>query len=106
MPPSIETGIIKTRSQIAAAAAASNVAVQKATAVVANTAQDHAAIAAAFEAKEQAKRDQLTESVPSILPWDDLDSVELDDPMSASEYVIDIFHYLKELEVNNRTIEM
>jgi G2/mitotic-specific cyclin 1/2 len=31
--------------------------------------------------------------------WDDLDAEDWDDPAMASEYVVDVCHYLKEAEV-------
>ena len=31
--------------------------------------------------------------------WDDLDAEDADDPLMVSEYVVEIFEYLKEVEV-------
>jgi len=39
------------------------------------------------------------EADPDNSPWDDLDEEDNDDPLMVSEYVHDIFKYLKQLEV-------
>lgn len=31
--------------------------------------------------------------------WDDLDAEDADDPLMVSEYVVDIFQYMRQLEV-------
>ena len=36
---------------------------------------------------------------PETSPWDDLDAEDIDDPLMVSEYVQDIFLYMKKLEV-------
>ena len=40
------------------------------------------------------------EADPEDSHWDDLDFDDLDDPLMVSEYVVDIFKYLKEVEVS------
>ncbi|KAJ7753924.1 cyclin-like protein [Mycena maculata] len=40
------------------------------------------------------------EADPDSDLWDDLDAADFDDPAMASEYVVDIQHYLKESELN------
>lgn len=42
---------------------------------------------------------QVKEVDPNGDDWDDLDADDADDPLMVSEYVMDIFHYLKEVEV-------
>lgn len=32
--------------------------------------------------------------------WDDLDAEDAEDPLMVSEYVVDIFNYMRQLEVN------
>lgn len=39
------------------------------------------------------------EADPENSPWDDLDADDADDPLMVSDYVIDIFNYLKQTEV-------
>lgn len=39
------------------------------------------------------------EADPETSPWDDLDADDSDDPLMVSEYVVDIFKYLKQVEV-------
>lgn len=41
----------------------------------------------------------LPEADPESSPWDDLDAVDINDPLMVSEYVQDIFQYLKNIEV-------
>lgn len=38
---------------------------------------------------------------PETEDWDDLDAEDKDDPLMVSEYVVDIFNYLKEVEVSH-----
>ena len=42
---------------------------------------------------------ELPEADPESSPWDDLDAVDTNDPLMVSEYVQDIFQYLKHVEV-------
>ena len=42
---------------------------------------------------------ELPEADPESSPWDDLDAVDVNDPLMVSEYVQDIFQYLKQIEV-------
>ena len=42
---------------------------------------------------------ELPEADPESSPWDDLDAVDTNDPLMVSEYVQDIFQYLKHIEV-------
>jgi G2/mitotic-specific cyclin 2 len=39
------------------------------------------------------------EADPECSAWDDLDADDLDDPLMVSEYVVEIFQYLKQVEV-------
>ncbi|KAG6909910.1 hypothetical protein DXG01_014430 [Tephrocybe rancida] len=39
------------------------------------------------------------EADPETSPWDDLDADDADDPLMISEYVVDIFNYLKQIEI-------
>ncbi|KAF8189887.1 cyclin-like protein [Mycena galopus ATCC 62051] len=39
------------------------------------------------------------EADPEVSPWDDLDADDADDPVMVSEYVVDIFKYLKQVEL-------
>ncbi|KAJ7234626.1 cyclin-like protein [Mycena haematopus] len=39
------------------------------------------------------------EADPELSPWDDLDADDADDPVMVSEYVVDIFKYLKQAEL-------
>ena len=41
----------------------------------------------------------LPEADPESSPWDNLDAVDINDPLMVSEYVQDIFQYLKHIEV-------
>lgn len=36
---------------------------------------------------------------PPVQDWDDLDAEDADDPMMMSEYVVEIFEYMKEIEI-------
>jgi G2/mitotic-specific cyclin 2 len=42
---------------------------------------------------------ELPEVDPESSPWEDLDAVDINDPLMVSEYVQDIFQYLKHIEV-------
>lgn len=42
---------------------------------------------------------EMPEADPESSPWDDLDTDDTDDPLMVSEYVQDIFQYLKQVEV-------
>ena len=42
---------------------------------------------------------ELPEADPEDSPWDDLDAVDTNDPLMVSEYVQDIFQYMKHIEV-------
>ena len=42
---------------------------------------------------------EMPEADPENSPWDDLDADDTDDPLMVSEYVQDIFQYLKQVEV-------
>jgi len=42
---------------------------------------------------------ELPEADPETSPWDDLDAVDINDPLMVSEYVQDIFQYLKHIEL-------
>lgn len=44
------------------------------------------------------------EADPEGSQWEDLDADDSDDPLMVSEYVIDIFNYLKQIEVCTRSI--
>ena len=46
-----------------------------------------------------ARKRQKTDEKQAIQEWDDLDSDDKLDPVMASEYVVEIFEYLRELEV-------
>jgi len=50
-------------------------------------------------AAEMATFAEEEEADPEDSAWDDLDADDSDDPLMVSEYVQDIFHYLKEVEV-------
>ena len=46
------------------------------------------------------KRSTTPEADPEGDQWDDLDAEDTDDPLMVSEYVHEIFSYLKEVEVS------
>jgi hypothetical protein len=54
--------------------------------------------AARIEA-ELAAYDEEPEADPEGSQWDDLDADDNDDPLMVSEYVVEIFQYLKQIEV-------
>ncbi|KAG6887855.1 hypothetical protein C0992_010459 [Termitomyces sp. T32_za158] len=39
------------------------------------------------------------EADPEVSQWDDLDADDADDPLMVSDYVVEIFNYLKEIEI-------
>jgi G2/mitotic-specific cyclin 2 len=51
------------------------------------------------EVEKAVREDVVPEADPDGDQWDDLDAEDADDPLMVSEYVNDIFHYLKEVEV-------
>ena len=46
------------------------------------------------------------EADPDGADWVDLDAEDGDDPLMVSEYVVEIFHYLKEVEVRHHLIDI
>lgn len=56
-------------------------------------------IAARIAAELENYAEEL-EADPEGPQWEDLDSDDIDDPLMVSEYVVDIFKYLKQVEVN------
>lgn len=59
---------------------------------------EEAVIAARIAAELEAYADE-PEADPENSPWDDLDADDADDPLMVSEYVVDIFKYLRQVEV-------
>ena len=57
------------------------------------------AIAQKHEMDVEERRVKKTKTVQD---WDDLDAEDEDDPLMVSEYVVDIFNYLKKVEVMTR----
>jgi hypothetical protein len=55
--------------------------------------------AASITAEIEAYADDA-EADPEHSAWEDLDADDIDDPLMVSEYVVDIFKYLKEVEVS------
>lgn len=55
-------------------------------------------IAARIAAELEAYADEV-EADPETSPWEDLDADDVDDPLMVSEYVVDIFKYLRLVEV-------
>jgi G2/mitotic-specific cyclin 1/2 len=55
-------------------------------------------IAARITAELEAYADEV-EADPETSSWDDLDADDVDDPLMVSEYVVDIFKYLRQVEV-------
>lgn len=49
--------------------------------------------------EEHAVKPEEQEADPQGDEWDDLDAEDADDPLMVSEYVVEIFNYLKEVEV-------
>ncbi|KIY48434.1 hypothetical protein FISHEDRAFT_65729 [Fistulina hepatica ATCC 64428] len=64
----------------------------------AQIAADEAAVEAALEAEMQEYADSEPEADPETSRWDDLDAQDDDDPAMVSEYVVEIFQYMRELE--------
>ncbi|KAJ7145359.1 g2/mitotic-specific cyclin cdc13 [Mycena crocata] len=56
-------------------------------------------ITARIAAELEAYANDEPEADPETSPWDDLDADDVDDPVMVSEYVVDIFNYLKQLEL-------
>ncbi|KAJ7136033.1 cyclin-like protein [Mycena epipterygia] len=56
-------------------------------------------ITARIAAELEAYANDEPEADPENSPWDDLDADDVDDPVMVSEYVVDIFNYLKKLEL-------
>jgi G2/mitotic-specific cyclin 1/2 len=56
-------------------------------------------ITARIAAELEAYANDEPEADPETSPWDDLDADDVDDPVMVSEYVVDIFNYLKQVEV-------
>jgi len=50
------------------------------------------------------KRSTTPEAEPDGDQWDDLDAEDADDPLMVSEYVTEIFAYLKEVEVSESSV--
>ncbi|KAJ7151126.1 g2/mitotic-specific cyclin cdc13 [Mycena filopes] len=57
------------------------------------------AVNARIAAELAAYADEEPEADPETSPWDDLDADDADDPVMVSEYVVDIFNYLKQIEL-------
>ncbi|XP_006463948.1 hypothetical protein AGABI2DRAFT_194588 [Agaricus bisporus var. bisporus H97] len=55
-------------------------------------------IAARIAAEIEAYADEV-EADPETSPWEDLDADDVDDPLMVSEYVVDIFKYLRQVEL-------
>ncbi|KAJ7787177.1 cyclin-like protein [Mycena olivaceomarginata] len=56
-------------------------------------------ITARIAAELEAYANDDPEADPETSPWDDLDADDADDPVMVSEYVVDIFKYLKQIEL-------
>lgn len=61
-------------------------------------AAEEAALAARITAELESYADEL-EADPENSPWDDLDADDVDDPLMVSEYVVEIFKYLRQYEL-------
>ncbi|KAF9445675.1 hypothetical protein P691DRAFT_795336 [Macrolepiota fuliginosa MF-IS2] len=59
---------------------------------------EEAVIAARIASELEAYADE-PEADPENSPWDDLDADDVDDPLMVSEYVVDIFKYLCQVEL-------
>ncbi|KAL9709903.1 G2/mitotic-specific cyclin [Leucoagaricus gongylophorus] len=55
-------------------------------------------LAARINAELEAYANEI-EADPENSPWDDLDADDVDDPLMVSEYVVDIFKYLRQVEL-------
>jgi hypothetical protein len=57
-----------------------------------------------FEEQVTADLEALADAEPEANPegdkWDDLHAEDADDPLMVSEYVVEIFQYMKEIEVS------
>ncbi|KAJ7695488.1 cyclin-like protein [Mycena rosella] len=56
-------------------------------------------ITARIAAELEAYANDEPEADPETSPWDDLDADDVGDPVMVSEYVVDIFNYLKQIEL-------
>ncbi|KAJ7627602.1 g2/mitotic-specific cyclin cdc13 [Mycena polygramma] len=56
-------------------------------------------ITARIAAELEAYANDEPEADPETSPWDDLDADDADDPVMVSEYVVDVFNYLKQVEL-------
>ncbi|KAJ6571760.1 cyclin-like protein [Mycena capillaripes] len=56
-------------------------------------------ITARIAAELEAYPNDEPEADPETSPWDDLDADDADDPVMVSEYVVDVFNYLKQVEL-------
>jgi len=65
-----------------------------------NQATEEVILAARINAELEAYANEI-EADPENSPWDDLDADDIDDPLMVSEYVVDIFKYLRQVEVCN-----
>ncbi|KAJ7057864.1 g2/mitotic-specific cyclin cdc13 [Mycena amicta] len=61
-------------------------------------------IAARIAAEIESYANGEPEADPESSPWEDLDAEDADDPVMVSEYVVDIFKYLKQVEWKMRGI--
>jgi len=61
---------------------------------------EEAFLTARINAELEAYANEI-EADPENSPWDDLDADDVDDPLMVSEYVVDIFKYLRQVEVCN-----
>lgn len=84
--------------QVAEDAEADRVFKKRRTSSVAPEAEEEEA-AAKITAEIEAYADEA-EADPERSPWDDLDADDIDDPLMVSEYVVEIFQYLKQVEVS------
>ena len=53
----------------------------------------------AVEEDDDVAENDVVQVVEDDQDWDDLDRDDNDDPLMVSEYVVEIFNYLKEVEV-------
>lgn len=49
--------------------------------------------------KEEEQREKVERAPPGLVPWQDLDAEDADDPAMVSEYVVEIFEYMRQIEV-------
>jgi hypothetical protein len=71
-----------------------------------NEGQPQTGIETANDAPFEAFVDQEWEADPEGDQWVDLDAEDADDPLMVSEYVVDIFRYMKDIEVHFISILM